>query len=950
MEKPSNSPIAWSSILSQGSSWLLRIGRLLEVKPGEGKITTMALCASFFHGVSSIYLFSISHALFLTYFEAQDLPYTYIGGAFTVLLAGWAFSILQHRIHLTKLVIGTLAVLLVTLLGAHLWLMLAGPKWPAAFLAVWTVAYSTLTYMSLWGLFGRVFDTRQAKRLFGLIGAGEFAADIVSGFLTPVLVWIMGANNLLLVAAGGLFLMIVFAVLVIRAGHEHMESQDKGEPEPAALPVKEIFRERYPLLLHLLWLLSLMSFYLLDTAFSNQVERHYKDSADAMTSFLGVFFAVGSAINMLMETFLTGRVLHKIGILKALFILPLGILAGCAALAVCPLVVPRISLTVFALAVGIKMYDYVMRNAIHDPAFQILYQPLPLSKRFAVQSSVLTRAEPTAALIGGGALLLARQSIEIDAVNVCGIVLVILGLQTGLTFLLKSEYLKSLMEALSTRRLGLDSATLYDRQGLTMLLGWLDSRHPGEVIYSMRLLEQNAPSLLYDRLADLLAHPSPEVRASALEGIERLRPAGAADQVRTLIADPALPAETRARAVLAYCSLDEAQAVELAMDLLDSPDAPVARAAMTGLLLHCGIEGVMSTGERLLELLRSPDAGRRVEAARVLAAAGIKGFYRPVRQLLQDPAPLVQRAALLAAEKLGNPRLTPTLLPFLDQAATRFLAVRALASSGDAVLPDLDLALSRPGISQEQALGVIKAAARLQTRPATDFLLENLYYPDVNARGLILAKLEQQGFEAEDEHDRTLLHNLLNQEGAFCAWLTQGLALLDQNPEQTSDLVQLKAALAHDFQESILRMLNIIAFFSPPHSIRAVRINLKAGREKGAYALELLDSLVPEETRRLMHPLLEDLPASERLARLDRLFPRTPLAPGDLFAAIADQSRGRLGPWTRSLALYAMGQEALPRHIPALTRALTDASTVVRETAGWAMARITAGTTVAVDV
>ena len=267
-------------------------------------------------------------------------------------------------------------------------------------------------------------------------------------------------------------------MLVIRAGHEHMEDQDKGEPEPAALPVKNIFKERYPLLLHLLWWLSLMAFYLLDTAFSNQVEIHYKDSADAMTSFLGVFFAVGSAVNMLMESFLTGRILHKIGILKALFILPLGILIGCAALFVCPVFVPRVGMTIFALAVGIKMYDYVMRNAIHDPAFQVLYQPLPLSKRFAVQSSVLTRAEPTAALIGGGGLLLAKLFVEIDAVNVSGFVFCIMVVQTGITFLLRSEYLKSLMEALATRRLGLESASLFDQQGLGVLLGWLDSRHP----------------------------------------------------------------------------------------------------------------------------------------------------------------------------------------------------------------------------------------------------------------------------------------------------------------------------------------------------------------------------------------------------------------------------------------------------------------------------------------
>lgn len=927
---------SWFERLSGHGSWLGRIAQILDIKPGEGRLTFMALCASFFHGVSSIYLFSVSHALFLANFEAHDLPYTYIGGAFTVLLAGAAFSALQHRIHLTRLVIGTLAVLLATLVGAHLWLMLAGPKWPSAFLAVWTVAYSTLTYMSLWGLFGRVFDTRQAKRLFGVIGAGEFAADIVSGFLTPVFVWLIGSDHLLLVAALGLFLMIVFSVLVIRAGREHMEDPEKSEPEPAALPVKDIFTQRYPLLLHLLWGLSLMSFYLLDTAFSNQVERHYKDSTDAMTSFLGVFFAVGSAVNMLVETFLTGRVLHRIGILKALFILPLGVLIGCASVAACPLFMPREALAVFVLAVGVKMYDYVARNAIHDPAFQVLYQPLPLSRRFAVQSSVLTRAEPTAALIGGGALLLGRMYFTIDAVNVSAIIVGILALQTAVTLPLRSEYLEALLQALKSRRLGLDTASLYDRHGLTTLLGWLDSRHPGEVIYSLRLLEKNAPELLHERLADLLSHPSPEVQASALEGIERTLPPQALPRVRAMLADQGLPPEVRARALSALCALDEAGAVDVGQDLLDSPESPVARAAMVGLLRHCGIEGVLVCGGQLLQAVNSPDEAQRVEAASILAEAQIPAFYRTVRQQLADPSPAVRRAALLAAEKMGNPRLIPSLLPFLAEGATRIHAIRAIAAAGDTVLPELALTLARPGLAPETAHGLIKAVARMGSPRTTEFLLEHLYYPDADARRLILSKLSQRGFTLRDEEDRDLLRGLIRREADHCAWL---FLCMEALPGQ-GGTAPLHQALAAEFRAALDRILDAGSFFCPPQAIRAVKKNLSAGRERAAYALELLDSLATEEMRRLLHPFLEDLPAAQRLERLRRDHPLPALTREAALTAIALKERSWLGPWVRSLALYLMGQEPRAEWEPVLATACADPAGMVRETALWALERV----------
>ena len=448
-----------------------------------------------------------------------------------------------------------------------------------------------------------------------------------------------------------------------------------------------------------------------------------------------------------------------------------------------------------------------------------------------------------------------------------------------------------------------------------------------------------------DRLAGLLAHPSPEVRTSALEAIEALRPQGAAEKVRGLIADPGLSPEARGRAVLAYCSLDEGAAVELAMDLLDNPEPTVARAAMTGLLRPLRHRGSHEHGRAAAGPSALPGGGGPGRGRAHPGRGRGQGLLPPrCAACWPIPSPLVRRQALAAAEKLGSARLVPALLPFLDQPATRFAAVRAIAAGGDAGLPDLALALSRPGIGQEQALGVIKAAARLQSKAATAFLLENLYYPDVAARGLILAKLEQQGYQAGDEEDRTLLRNLLNQEGAFCAWLAQAMALLGAGPD--TDL--LRRALDQAMHEGVLRMLGIIAFFCPPRSIRAVVANLKAGREKAAYALELLDSLAPEEFRRLMHPLLEDLPQEERLSRLDKVYPGHKPEASGLLAAVAGQTRARLGPWSRALALYALGLpgEARPAGGQApelgqvLAQGLGDPSAVVRETAQWAMDRM----------
>jgi HEAT repeat protein len=910
---------------------------LFEIQPGEGSFSLLALGVTFFHGVSSIYLFSTASALFLTYFEAADLPYTYIGGAFTVLLVGAAYGRLQKHLPLVTLVLGTLLCLLATLVFGRIWLTLGNPAWASVFLAIWTVAYTTLTYMSIWGLFGQIFDTRQAKRLFGLFGAAEFAADIVSGFVTPLFVALFGSSNLLWIAAAGLGLCVFFLFALTRRHRPKDDSKPgrRAEKEHTALDLKHLFKDRYALLLHLLWGLSLMGFYLMDTAFNNQVERHYSDTQDAMTSFFGVFFAVGSTINMLMESFLSGRILSRLGILRVLFILPLGLLAACLGLGAGPLFVSRVGGFVFCLAVGAKMYDYVVRNALHDLAFQVLYQPLPTAKRFAVTSSVLTRAEPVAALIGGGLLLLGKQSFQIDAPNVALVLLGVLPLWLLFTVFLKGRYLQVLLAALKKRRFGLSERDLADQSGRNLLLGWLESRHPFEVIYALELLEKHEPQALARRLLALLGHPSAEVVLHALSGIARLKPAEAFEAVRALVLDASRPAGLRAKALITLAALDEARAMDLLGELVRDDAPELVRGAMIGLLRHCGIEGVLLSGERLLSMLRAKDAALRESAARILGEVGNKSFHRTLRELLRDPDPLVRRAALASAERMPDARLAPLIVPYLADQHLRGLAVRALAAMGRAALPELALAFTRPGQDLHVVLGIAKAVGRMPEEEATDFLVEHIVYPSVTVRHAVLERLLRRGFAAGSEEDRAILRRILDNEAAHATALLACLAPLAGNPELAvpAEAVRREIALGVD------RILALLSFLSPSLSMREVQRNLKLeSREKQAYALEMLDSVVSDEIKRLVFPLLEGISEAEKLERMSRRYPQQPRNLEQALAEIARSERAWVSGWTRAAAMYTAARLRLSALGEALGRLPDTGEPLVAETRTYALA------------
>ena len=186
------------------SDMLSNINSILNVRPKEKRVVALTLLLSFFTGSAISFVYSSSRALFLTCFGTYDLAYVFIGGAFAVLGVGAVYAKFEERVPFNKLLIGTILFLIASFVGFRLWLLFGEAKWPSLMLAIWFEAFSVLISLCFWGLCNHLFNVRQAKRLFGLIGAGEYVAIILAGFATPVLVRFTGTPNLLFVACTGL--------------------------------------------------------------------------------------------------------------------------------------------------------------------------------------------------------------------------------------------------------------------------------------------------------------------------------------------------------------------------------------------------------------------------------------------------------------------------------------------------------------------------------------------------------------------------------------------------------------------------------------------------------------------------------------------------------------------------------------------------------------------------
>ena len=180
------------------------------------------LAHSFCIGSARIFTRTAGYALFLVEYGSQALPYVYIGIGAVVALLSFAYLKLSERLSFSKLLLANVGFLFLSLLGFRLGLGLTAPKWLTFALPIWYEVLWTLTNLEFWNLAGRLFNVRQAKRLFGLIGAGGQVAIIVGGLLAPLMVALIGTPNLLFVAAAAVAGVFILLLSTSRSYADHL--------------------------------------------------------------------------------------------------------------------------------------------------------------------------------------------------------------------------------------------------------------------------------------------------------------------------------------------------------------------------------------------------------------------------------------------------------------------------------------------------------------------------------------------------------------------------------------------------------------------------------------------------------------------------------------------------------------------------------------------------------
>lgn len=889
----------------------------LRVAPGEVELAGLM----FLYQLAVVSTFIVGRAtrdtLYLRRMSPETLPLMYTATAVAVAAFGFAYSRRADRYRRDRLCRAVLAASGVATLVIWLLLTLEPEMWglyPSLYILVEIIG--SITVIQVWTLANDIFTSRQAKRLFGIVGAGGVSANIAVGFVIGGLSWVVGPANLLLVNVG---LFGLTFLLVGRIGKRAEGMLREALDIPGLKRRSNRLRLRKDPHLRTVGLLVLVTFAvvtLVDFQFKIIARETFPDER-ALGSFFGYFYGFAGVAASLVQFFVTSRVLERAGILAGLAVLPGAILAGVMTWFIAPLAIISASL--------MRGAENIFRYTINDTTVQVLYVPVPAYRRGRAKAFIDGVLKPMSIGLTGLALLAGTtvaSSREL-ANSVLWLDVALLLAWFAALWRVRKSYIGALLQALQSRSLDMDATSdLVDDDAKRVLRTRLHSGSPQQIVHVLELLRDVSIDWT-DELMALLDHEAPSIRRAALEQLERSHRLEARAAVESLIDDPS--PEVRAAAIRAFCALDRRGRVA-AMDRLSDGNLEVRVAAVAALAQHGDFDAMSRAGRTLEFLVQSPSEAEREAAAEVISEVRWASFQPAVMKLMNDRSVRVRRAAILAAGRLGSPE---ALLPLVyklahdDTAGATIQALVQIQPTADSVLrkvlgnPQEDLRIRR------RIPAVLMASA---SEPALDSLVEQTRSRDPElrsacARAAARLRERNQSWPVNEAAVHAVLSNEI--DAAQSDEELSAAVARHQAPSQP-----VCGLLTRSLRDRLNRRIRIVGdlltVLAPSAGIRTVWTGLRSKTSSvRAHAVELLDNLLEDPELRRVLPLVEGWLAGD--ARPKPTIEPTPVA--TLQTRLLQES----DPWILACVLHWVGETRSDALVTEVSAYLGFPDPVVRE-------------------
>ena len=844
-----------------------------ELEPEVASKVYFNLRQSFFLGIPRVFTISAASALFLESYEASHIPYAYLASAVGVTFLGFLFLRIERASgHIQSALWFTVFMTIMTItlrLGFEDFMDKALLSF---ILFVWAEAEWTLTNVIFWSVANNSFTVREAKKLFGIISAGEIVPLIVGGAIVPIFVSELGVINLLY------FSILGYAAAWTNLLIHRNKSSEKREEAPQRVSGKKKGilakkrkndRKSYIYQIGFLLTFNCILFYFVDNLFLEEAQAQMP-SADELASFMGLFvFAVG-LFQLITKVFLSSRLTKSWGIRKTLLVTPAAILLFMS-LALFLILADASSNILFYIVVCLKLVERTLASGINNPAYYVLFQPLAQDARNKAQGFLDTIVTQGASLVGGGMLLIIQEQLELGIFGIVSVGIVLLLGWLLVSHTVGLQYTKALRMSIHRRQFASSDLLTVDQEVQKILEEGIYSQEPVQVTYSLRLLNQIDQAEAAKHFLKLIQHDSDEVRSLIVELMDT---SGSSDMIAPLktTLESSMRPEIVKDTLLALGACSKEQSVHFIEEYLDANELVVQDAAVIGLLRYAGVEGALRASPKLVKLSESSKVEERIRGTNIIGEAKSPSLFRTLAPLLHDTNLRVRRSAIFAAGKIKTPKIAPEVLKSIDSQELRGPVANALVSSGPEVIPALIEVYNSTDLRWSSRREILRIAGRIGTKSIVPFLLDAIQKGDNDLRSAALQALsESVEYDEHSEETIGFFRQLLTEE----AKTYHEILAFQRDLKLGPDTLTLVHALESELVKGEHRIYLLLENLYGRLLISSIQVRLRSdSRTSKALAFELLENTLNTDNKTAIIAILDAQSSVEKLSLLDNIFPR----------------------------------------------------------------------------
>ncbi|UCF19208.1 MAG: hypothetical protein JSU87_14975 [Gemmatimonadota bacterium] len=410
----------------------------LDLRPGEGRKVALSFLGAFLVLGFLTVARSLRDALFLEEFDITALPYVIAAVAMLSIPTVGIFSRTLTKYPPKRVLKVVLVVLAAGL--AFLLPFASGPGFapglrvPVVIFYLWTAIGTLLITSGFWVVTSEQFPVRGAKRLYGLIGAGGTAGALLMG---TSLVWLTPGLDMSWLIAG-MILLIVLLYATQRFLPELDEPAQVIDESTSLLEsLSAVWKSPHLRTTALIVGVVGVATTFLDYQFKELAQDRFTE--EGLASFFGAFYGWTSAIALLLQVLVVGRLLAAAGVAWSLTLLPLLLLTGSAGMLVAPSLI---------LVTLVKGGDASLRKSIYRSALEFVYVPIPSLLRRKTKTFVDSVVDSVAEGVGAGIIFLLVTLSGFDSLYLSAFIIVLSLILVSLSRRMGKQYFHTVTEQL----------------------------------------------------------------------------------------------------------------------------------------------------------------------------------------------------------------------------------------------------------------------------------------------------------------------------------------------------------------------------------------------------------------------------------------------------------------------------------------------------------------------